>query len=230
MNPVTRAAAVAAALLLALALPPVRHALEASMTAQMLVQLPLLAAAGYLLGRAMPVRVGASVAGWNYRGITGMVLASLASAYWMLPRLLDASVTEPAITAAKFLSVPLLVGVPLAQSWPRSSFVVRGVFVLELLATLFRLGWLYLISPLRLCNNYLLDDQQRLGQLLIIAGAALFLWIAWKLLWGRFDLTPYAADDQAAFGGSPARIGPAHDSIRFDAAPRPAVTNSPRRT
>jgi hypothetical protein len=208
MNALRRPAAVAAALLLALALPPVRHALEASMTAQMLVQLPLLAAAGYVLGRVIPVRVGASVAGWNYHGITGMVLASFASAYWMLPRLLDASVTEPAMAAAKFLSVPLLVGVALAQSWPRSSFVVRGVFVLELLATLFRLGCLYLISPLRLCNNYLLDDQQRLGQLLIAAGAALFLWIAGKLLWGQFDLTRDAADDQAVFGGSPARIGP----------------------
>jgi hypothetical protein len=90
--------------------------------------------------------------------------------------------------------VPLLVGLPLAQSWPRSSFVVRGVFLLELIATLFRLGWLYLVSPLRLCNNYLLDDQQRLGQILIAAGAILLLWIAWKLLWGRFDLTRYAGD------------------------------------
>jgi hypothetical protein len=82
----------------------------------------------------------------------------------------------------------LLVGLPLAQSWPRSSFVVRGVFLLELIATLFRLGWLYLVSPERLCSNYLIDDQQRLGQILIAAGAMLFLWIAGKLLWGRFDL------------------------------------------
>jgi hypothetical protein len=192
----------AAILFLALVLPPVRHALEASMTLQMLLQLPLLAAVGYLLGLAIPERVGASLAGWNHRGITGLVLASLASAYWMLPRLLDASVTEPAIDAAKFLSVPLLVGLPLALSWPCASFVVRGVFVLELLATLFRLGWLYLISPLRLCNNYLLDDQQRLGQILIAVGAILFLWIAWKLLWGRFDLARYAANDQTV-GRSP---------------------------
>ena len=230
MNLARRSAAAAAALLLALALPPVRHVLEASMTTQMLLQLPLLAAAGYLLGCALPVRAGASLAAWNYHGITGMVLASLASAYWMLPRLLDASVAEPAMVAAKFLSVPLLVGVALACSWPRSSFVVRGVFVLELLATLFRLGWLYLISPLRLCNNYLLHDQQRLGQLLLAAGAALFLWIAWKLLWGRFDLTQYAVDEQAVFGGSPGRFGPASDDIRLDAASRPAVPHSLRST
>ncbi len=200
------AATAAGALLVALALPPVRHALDASMTGQMLVQLPLLAAVGFLLGLALPVRPGASLAQWNYRGVTGFVLASLASAYWMLPRLLDASVTDPSVTALKFVSVPLLVGLPLALSWPRSSFVVRGVFMLEVLATLFRLGWLYLISPVRLCNNYLLDDQQRLGRLLIAAGAVLLLWVAWKLLWGRFDLTRYAADGQGPGGSSPGRI------------------------
>ncbi len=189
-----RTAPVAALLFLALALPPVRHTLEASMSAQMLVQLPLLAGAGYLLGLRLPVRVAAPLANWNHRGVTGFVLASLASAYWMLPRLLDASVTEPAIAAIKFLSLPLLVGLPLAQSWPRSSFVVRGVFLLELIATLFRLGWLYVVSPVRLCNNYLIDDQQRLGQILIAVGAILLLWIAWKLLWGRFDLTRYAGE------------------------------------
>ena len=168
------------------------------MTAQMLVQLPLLAGVGYMLGPSIPVRVAASLADWNHRGLTGFVLASLASAYWMLPRLLDASVTEPWIATIKFVSVPLLVGLPLAKSWPRSSFVVRGVFMLELIATLFRLGWLYLVSPVRLCSNYLLDDQQRLGQILIAVGALLFFWIAWKLLWGRFDLARYAGERPGA--------------------------------
>ena len=184
------------------------------MTAQMLVQLPLLAGVGYLLGLALPVRAAASLANWNHRGVTGFVLASLASAYWMLPRLLDASVTEPAIAAIKFVSVPLLVGLPLAQSWPRSGFVVRGVFTLELIATLFRLGWLYLVLPVRLCNNYLIDDQQRLGQILIALGAILFLWIAWKLLWGRFDLTRYSGE------WTDGRSVPS----------QPAITNSPGRS
>lgn len=184
------------------------------MTAQMLVQLLLLAGVGYLLGLALPARVAAPLADWNHRGVTGFVLASLASAYWMVPRLLDASVTEPVIAAAKFLSVPLLVGLPLAQSWPRSSFVVRGVFILELIATLFRLGWLYLASPVRLCNNYLIDDQQRLGQILIAVGAILLLGIAWKLLWGRFDLTRYAGQADA----------------RPSVPPRPAITNPPGRS
>ena len=127
------------------------------------------------------------LADWNHRGITGLVLASVASAYWMLPRTLDASVTVPLLGAAKYLSVPLLIGLPFALGWPRMSFIVRGVFLVEFIATFFRLGWLYLVSPERLCNNYLLDDQQRLGQYMLLVGAALFLGVAGKLLWGRFD-------------------------------------------
>ncbi|MEO7009052.1 MAG: hypothetical protein ABI156_07900 [Caldimonas sp.] len=182
-----RSAGLAALAFLVLLAPPVRHGLEASMTAQMLLQMPLLVGVGWLLSHALPARALAGVDRWNHRGITGLVLASVAGAYWMLPRTLDASVTVPLIGAAKYLTLPLLIGLPFALGWPRMGFVVRGVFLLELIATLFRLGWLYLISPERLCNNYLLDDQQRLGRYLLLIGAALFLGVAAKLLWGRFD-------------------------------------------
>jgi hypothetical protein len=173
--------------------PPVRHALEASMTTQMLLQLPLLVGVGALLAQALPARAAQRAGAWNDRGMASLVLASLASAYWMLPRTLDASVNEPLLAAAKLLSVPLLVGLPFALGWPRMSFIVRGVFLLEFIATFFRLGWLYLIWPERLCNNYLLDDQQRLGESMLLIGVALFLAVAGKLLWGRFDALAEAA-------------------------------------
>lgn len=179
---------VAAPLLLLLLLaPPVRSVLEASMTAQMLVQIPLLAAAGALLAPSLPKGALAAIERWNEQGIASLVLATLAAAFWMLPRSLDAAASAPLTAGAKYLSVPLLIGLPLALAWPRMGFIVKGVFLLECVATLFRLGWLYLVSPERLCNNYLLDDQQRLGRCLLFLGAGLVLAIAWKLLWGRFD-------------------------------------------
>ena len=181
---------IAAVVFVVLLMPPVKHALEASMTTQMLVQVPLLIAVGYLLCKALPQRLAAGIDAWNHRGITGLVLATLAGMVWMLPRALDAAVTELVVAVAKFISVPLLIGLPLGLSWPRMGFVVKGVFVLELIATFFRLGWLYLISPVRLCNNYLLDDQQRLGAYMLAIGAALLLWVVGKLLWGRFDSPP----------------------------------------
>ena len=117
----------------------------------------------------------------------GLLLASLTGVVWMLPLALDAALDDSRVALAKFLSVPLLIGAPVALSWPRAGFVVRGVVLAELTATLFRLGWLYLISPLRLCSNYLLDDQQRLGKLLLAGGFAIVAVLAWKLMWGRID-------------------------------------------
>lgn len=180
-------ARLAALLLLVMLAPLARHQLEATMSAQMLIQIPLLVAAGWLLAGAVPARVLAGVDAWNHRGITGLVLVTVVAAFWMLPRSLDAATTHPLITVAKYLSVPLLIGVPLAVSWPRTGFVVGGFFLMEFVATFFRLGWLYLISPIRLCNNYALNDQQRLGRYMLAIGVGLLVWLAWKLVWGRFE-------------------------------------------
>ena len=177
----------AALLVLALLAPPVRRGLEATMTTQMLVQIPLLVAVGWLLSRSFPAHVLARVERWNHRGITGLVLATAAATFWMLPRSLDTATGHPLMVAAKYLSVPLLIGLPFAVSWPRMGFVVRGVFLVEFVATFFRLGWLYLISPIRLCNNYALNDQQRLGGYMLAIGGGLLVWLAGKLLWGRFE-------------------------------------------
>lgn len=183
------APAFAAVLFAILLLPPARHGLEGSMTAQMLVQIPLLIGVGWLLPAALPPWLGEGIARWNQHGISSVVLASLAGMFWMLPRSLDAAVGEPWMAVAKFASVPLLIGLPLGLGWPRMGFVVRGVFLLELIATFFRLGWLYLVSPVRLCNNYLLDDQQRAGQYMLVIGSVILAGVMAKLLWGRFNST-----------------------------------------
>lgn len=159
------------------------------MTYQMLVQLPLLAVAGWAVAQGIPTTFKRRLAQWDHVGISGLLLASLAGLLWMLPRAMDAAVEEPAVTLAKFISVPLLIGLPIALSWPRASFVVRGIVLAEVVAMSLRLGWLYLISPQRLCSNYLLGDQQRLGQLLIILGLAIVLLIAWQLIWGHIDIS-----------------------------------------
>ena len=176
------------ALWLALALPPVRHVLEATMMLQMLVQIPLLAAAGWWLAPFLTHRVVHALSGWNRGGISGMLLASFGAVVWMLPRMLDAALENPWVALAKFASVPLLIGVPLAFSWPRAGFVVRGVWLVEILAMTFRLGWLYMVSPVRLCSNYLLSDQQTLGKALLAVGFTVLIALAWELLWGRIQV------------------------------------------
>ncbi|MGH8687108.1 MAG: hypothetical protein ACREVQ_05305 [Burkholderiales bacterium] len=192
-------------LLALLALFTLRPLLEASMTAQMLLQIPLLVCVGVVLGHALSTDWGARVAPWNRSGLSGLVLASPAVMFWMLPRSLDAAAREPLMDVAKHLSLPLLAGLPIALSWPRAGFVVRGVFLLELVASCFRLGWLYLISPLRLCNNYALDDQRRLGEWLLVIGVALLAGIAFKLLWGNMSAPrqPPGANDRGCDAAYP---------------------------
>jgi hypothetical protein len=188
---------------LLLAVPPLQRVLEASMTAQMLVQIPLLAIAGALLGRSLPRRTASRVALWNRGGVTGLIVVTFAAACWMLPLSLDAAKAGAAADCVKFLTVPLLIGLPLAVSWPHMSFVLRGVLLFEAMATLFRMGWLYLISPVRLCNSYGLSDQQRLGEWLLIAGAALLTWVVWRLLWGSPQAAAQAVGPGVRDGSRP---------------------------
>lgn len=182
------------ALWLVLALPPLRHALEATMTLQMLVQISLLAVAGWWMVSLLPRKIVAATRAWNHGGVSGLLLASLAAMVWMLPRMLDAALESPWVELAKFASVPLLIGAPLALGWSRAGFVVRGVFLAEVIATAFRLGWLYRISPVRLCSNYLLGDQQRLGWLMLAVGAAVCVTVAWKLVWGRIRIPDHEGE------------------------------------
>lgn len=170
------------------------------MTYQMLVQIPLLAVVGWALAQSVPSRINRRLADWDQAGISGLLLASLAALLWMLPRAMDAAVDAPAVALAKFISVPLLIGLPAALSWPRAGFVVRGIVLAEVVAMTLRLGWLYLISPQRLCTNYLLDDQQRLGQILILIGLSLVLIIAWQLIWGHID-TEHSKDQPPSATG-----------------------------
>lgn len=163
-------------------LPPVRALIETTMTSQMLVQLTMLTMSGWFVAHLVPLHVRDHIDRWNAQGIAGLLLATVTSMVWMLPRMMDSSLSDGTITVAKFVTVPLLIGVPLALSWPLMGFVVRGFFLLEAVATAFRLGWLYLISPERVCVNYLIDDQQVLGIVMLCIGGVLFVYFGWKLM------------------------------------------------
>mgnify|MGYP006079169045 FL=1 len=154
------------------------HWLESMLLTHMLLEYPLLVAIGALLANCFRNRLSPWWQLWNGGGIAGILIASFTLAFWMIPRWLDASISEPFVAAAKHLSLPLLVGLPLAMSWPRLHSIAQGLVKIEFLTMLLRLGWLYLISPVRLCNNYLLNEQVWLGQgFLLIALALAITWL-----------------------------------------------------
>lgn len=178
MRPRTLAWLAAAGALLLL-LPPARQALEASMTLHMLVQVPLLMVCGGLIAGGLPARWCRRVDAWNAYGITGLFATAVVLALIMIPRLLDLALTDLRIDAAKALAL-VACGLALRLSWRRAGALVQGFFLGNVLPMTAAAGQLYQDSPLRLCNAYLLDDQVRLGQLLVgLAVAAGIAWFAW---------------------------------------------------
>lgn len=168
MRPSPQAGAAAAAAGLAvLALPPVRQLLEASMTLHMLVQFPLLVLAGFLLARMIPAPWRLRADAWNVHGIAGLLASGLVLMLLMIPRVLDLSLLDARIEAAKFLAL-LGCGMALQLSWRRAGLLVQGFFLGNLLPMTAAAGQWFQDTPVRLCNAYLLDDQLRLGQGLVL--------------------------------------------------------------
>lgn len=165
-----------------LALPAVRHFLEASMTRHMLLQFPLLMLAGFSLAGVLPPRWVAWLNHWNGYGISGLFATALLLALLMIPRVLDLALVDSRVELAKWLSL-LLCGAALRLSWQAAGLLVQGFFLGNVLPMTAVVGYLFESSPVRVCNAYLLDDQERLGEKLIWITAAVGLaWFAHLIL------------------------------------------------
>jgi len=162
-----------------LAMTPARQWLEASMARHMLVQMPLLVILGIALAHCLSPRQRCRIVAAVGGPLVLLTLASFASTYWMLPRALDLAVANGAADAVKFLTLPLLVGLPLALAWRPIGVLGRGFVWTNLISMLVFIGWLYIAAPLRVCNSYLVDDQARAGWWMVYAAAGIFAgWLA----------------------------------------------------
>jgi hypothetical protein len=157
-----------------LAWSPLRNVLESRMTLHMLVQLPLLLAAGWaasaLLGTRMPLlrhfdRIDAG-------GLLGATLLTCVSLFWMVPAALDRSLLAELPRWAKYASW-WMAGAALARSWPRLAPETLAFFAGNLAWMLATAGLLFQASDARLCVSYLLDDQVTAGRALVVAAVVL---------------------------------------------------------
>ena len=146
------------------------------MIGHMLLQIPLLAAIGIISSRLLPERCQASLLAAVGGAIPCVLTALFVSGYWMLPRALDAALTDPLAEIAKFLSLPVLVGLPLGLAWKRLHVIGRGFVWTNFISMLAVLGWLYIVAPVRLCNNYLVDQQGQAGWWMVKLALLLFTW------------------------------------------------------
>ncbi len=178
--------AASALLVAALALAPLRAGLESSMSLHMLVQMPLLALAGFVAVGALPPEWRGALHRFAGGSLPLALAAMLASSYWMIPRALDAALADPWAETAKFLSLPLLVGAPLALAWERLGAIGRGFVWTNFFSMLAVLGWLYVAAPVRVCNSYLVGEQAVAGWSMVYLAVALFLgWLSSLFVGGR---------------------------------------------
>ncbi|WP_415889874.1 hypothetical protein ACMXYV_00725 [Neptuniibacter sp. SY11_33] len=170
--------------LLLLTVGPLSELLEEQMVLHLLFQLPVLVLFGWFAGEMLPKKWQISANQYNWQGITGVVVITVVGLFWMLPSALDAALESNIYDFAKVTSM-LLLGCTWSLTRHCIHPLVKGVFLLELWAMLGRFGYLFKVSPDRLCNNYLLGEQQLVGHILltlsIVIGA---LWVA-KVLFGN---------------------------------------------
>lgn len=165
-----------------------RQPLTSSMALHMIVHIPAILVAGVFAGHALSARFGASrtpLSGWVWRqyrnyngyGVPGLLLATLLGAYWMIPKALDQVLASPPADALKFV-VLFGVGMIVADSLKRSNTVIKLFFVGNFCWMMAVVGMLYQQDTSRLCNFYLMDDQQYAGIGLVILSIALpVLWL-----------------------------------------------------
>ena len=151
----------------------------------MLVQFPLWMLVGCWLASALGARARERIARWNAYGISGLVATAVVLAVLMVPRVLDLALVRPDIEVAKCTAL-VFAGAALRLSWRPAGQVVQGFFLGNLLPMMVVVGQLYIDSPLRVCNAYLLGDQVRLGQWLVgMAAGGAVGWlcrVAWTLV------------------------------------------------
>ncbi|HKH81662.1 MAG TPA: hypothetical protein VKA03_08665 [Methylovirgula sp.] len=169
-----------AAMALWAALWPLRTLLESDMALHMTVQLPLLIGVGFTLATSLRPHEPRWLADADWLGIPGLLLVIFATSFWMLPRMLDLALADPWIDLAKFVSLPLLAGLPLGLSWRRMPGLGRAFIWANFIPKLGAIGGLYLAAPTRLCAYYRLDQQAAAGSALIAVAAA--LGISWFLV------------------------------------------------
>lgn len=158
------------------------------MAIHMHMQMPLFVISGMLMGKFFQSRFGSFFEKWNQNGVPGIILFSIIMLYWMLPRTMDEALTSWGVEFFKFVSLPFLAGVPLRDSWKKLSSTGKNIIIVSFTILFFAMGWLYIGSPVQLCNNYLLIEQITLGWAFLTTAIGMTIYLGYTFF---IDPTDY---------------------------------------
>lgn len=164
--------AVVALLPMALFIAPVRLLLEGDMAVHMLVEFPLLLAAGASASRWVPGSLARIAKLCDWKGISTLLAFILVSAFWMIPAALDAALLEPGVAAAKYASW-WLVGLALPSALRTAPPAIVLFFAGNWVWMSATAGLLYVDAPQRLCLSYMEESQRHAGAGLLVAAVAM---------------------------------------------------------
>ncbi|MHC9086486.1 hypothetical protein ACYX7E_15860 [Luteimonas sp. RIT-PG2_3] len=150
--------------------------LEADMARHMGIELPALFAIGWFGARSLPAGGPRWWHACNAHGLSGLVLASLVTMYWMLPVALDLAVLHPWIGASKIAGL-LIAGVAAGLSWSQAPLALQGFFVLGWAWMMATIGMIYQQAPQQLCSVYLGEQQVAAGRAIVLI--AMVVLVAW---------------------------------------------------
>ncbi|MEK5037639.1 hypothetical protein [Sporosarcina sp. FSL K6-3457] len=156
--------------------PPVISLMESIMISHMLVQIPLLLMVGWFVGQYIIGKYSSFFTKWNGNGIPGILVVVFITMYWMLPRAMDEALGIWYVELFKFVGLPLA-GLFLRDSWRKLQIIGQSFIFLNYISMFGLMGWLYVDSPIQLCNNYLALEQKILGWgfLFITAGMIIYI-------------------------------------------------------
>lgn len=162
--------------------PSVRATAEASMVRYMVGVTPLLLMAGWIFAGLPPLR--RLNPRWNELGIPGFLIASSVLTVWMIPNALDVATGQANVDAVRTLTT-FAAGAALRLSMLEAGLVVQTFFVGHAVTMTVFVGVLFQSMPQRLCNVYLVSDQEHAGLGLVVLGSAAGLvWVCsvWRRL------------------------------------------------
>lgn len=163
-----------------LVVPPVANFMESVMVIHMHMQMPMLVIAGFLIARFFKNRFPGFFKKWNSNGVPGILLFVIIMVYWMLPRTMDEALTTQSVEVFKFISLPFLAGVSLRDSWKKLSSFGKNSIIISFTIMFLGLGWLYIWSPVQLCNNYLVIQQVTLGWAFLTTAIGLVVYLGYN--------------------------------------------------
>ena len=175
-------------LLIVLYLPPVAHLLESIMIVHMHMQMPLIVFAGFLMARFFQLQFLNFFKKWNRNGVPGILLFVIIVVYWTIPRTMDEALTYQNMEIFKFLSLSFLAGIPLRDSWKKLRSIGKNAIFYFFTIMYIGAGWLYIGSPVQLCNNYRVIEQITLGWGFLTTAICIIIYLVYNAF---IDKTEY---------------------------------------